>query len=77
MFWHIMYHSISICYWTTAAVFTLGKLMNVKEDYGELSSIARSVHVIDTNIKIHHFHARTCSFHDILQGLYLVCQSVC
>jgi hypothetical protein len=29
-----------------AAVFTLGKLMNVKEDYGELSSIARSVHVM-------------------------------
>nr|CAB3466497.1 unnamed protein product [Digitaria exilis] len=27
----------------TATVFTLGKLMNVKEDYGELSSIARSV----------------------------------
>jgi hypothetical protein len=25
------------------AVFTLGKLMNVNEDYGELSSIARSV----------------------------------
>ncbi|KAF8762902.1 hypothetical protein HU200_008747 [Digitaria exilis] len=25
----------------TATVFTLGKLMNVKEDYGELSSIAR------------------------------------
>ena len=45
MFLHIMYCSISICYWTTAAVFTLGKLMNVKEDYGELSSIARSVHV--------------------------------
>ena len=48
MFLHILYCSISICYWTTAAVFTLGKLMNVKEDYGELSSIARSVHVIDT-----------------------------
>jgi hypothetical protein len=32
------------------AVFTLGKLMNVKEDYGELSSIARSVHVIDKSI---------------------------
>jgi len=33
-----------------AAVFTLGKLMNVKEDYGELSSIARSVPVIDKSI---------------------------
>jgi hypothetical protein len=33
-----------------AAVFTLGKLMNVKEDYGELSSIARSVHAIDKSI---------------------------
>lgn len=33
-----------------AAVFTLGKLMNVKEDYGELSSVARSVHVIDKSI---------------------------
>jgi hypothetical protein len=29
-----------------AAVFTLGKLMNVKEDYGELSSIARYVLVM-------------------------------
>jgi hypothetical protein len=29
-----------------AAVFTLGKLMNAKEDYGELSSIARSGHVL-------------------------------
>jgi hypothetical protein len=39
---------ISITLFNIPAVFTLGKLMNVKEDYGELSSIARSVLYIHT-----------------------------
>jgi hypothetical protein len=69
MFLHVVYNSISICYCTTAAVFTLGKLMNVKEDYGELSSIARSVHVINTVSRPHHFYALSSDTARIVLGL--------
>jgi hypothetical protein len=47
--------------------------MNVKEDYGELSSIARSVHVIYTVSR----PTISMLYLEILLGLYLVCQSEC